>query len=241
MMLTNIAPGAVTLPSLATTGDYSVNSNCANPIPVGTSCTLYVSFAPTATGLRTGTVMVGPAGYNLITALTGNGVDFSVSMDPASGDVIAGYGVTASVTTAPIAGFNGIVTLSCDTNVGGSTCTVSRPLFILAATSTSPVVITTTSKYAVIGYGGAGGSGWLWLIAAGSACLLWMKRRSCTLARAGVMMLLLAAAFSFTGCSGKLPGENDPFTAPGPATFTLTATDGIIRHSATYTLNVSVK
>jgi hypothetical protein len=68
-----------------------------------------------------------------------------------------------------------------------------------------------------------------------------MKRRNSNLARAGVMMLLLAAAFSFAGCSGKLPAENDPYTAPGTATYTLTATDGIISHSATYTLNVTIK
>lgn len=241
MQLTNVAPGAVPIPSLTTTGDYSVSSNCSNPIPINTSCTLYIRFAPTVTSLRTGSLVIGPSSYGLITELSGNGVDFSLSMDPASGAVIAGDGVTTSITTTPIAGFNGTVTLSCSTNVGGSTCTITRPYFLLAGSSTSPVVITTTSKYTVIGYGGVGGSGWLWLIAAAGTCLLWMKRRKSNLARAGVMMLLLAAAFSFTGCSGKLPDQNNPYTAPGAATYTVTATDRTISHSATYTLNVSIK
>jgi len=57
-----------------------------------------------------------------------------------------------------------------------------------------------------------------------------------------VMLLFLAVAFSLAGCSGKLPAVNADYTvAPGTYTYTLTATDGTISHSATYTLNVSTK
>jgi len=54
-----------------------------------------VTFSPTATGTRTGilTVQFG-AGALPVTTLTGNGVDFSIDVNPGSGSVIAGYAVT---------------------------------------------------------------------------------------------------------------------------------------------------
>jgi PKD repeat protein len=42
-----------------------------------------------------------------------------------------------------------------------------------------------------------------------------------------------------TGCTGKEPAANSPYTAPGSYTVTLTATDGFLVHSATYALTVT--
>jgi PKD repeat protein len=48
-------------------------------------------------------------------------------------------------------------------------------------------------------------------------------------------------SLSATGCSGKLPAQNPAYTGPGNYTVTLTATDGFLVHSATYSLTVSAK
>jgi hypothetical protein len=239
--LTSLAPIPLPLPAIAVTGDYSYTTTCASIVPANANCTITVIFRPTVTGTRTGTLTIQYGAGTLPTAITGNGVDFSIVVNPSSGSVIAGYSATPIVTTAPIAGYDAAVLLSCSTTAPGSTCNVSIPLLILNQELLTPVTITTTSQYAVIGYGGVGGGGWLWLVAVGSGLLIWMKRRSAGLARIGVLMLLLTAGFTLNGCSGKLPPQNSPYTAPGPYTYTLTATDGIISHSATYTLNVSAK
>jgi hypothetical protein len=103
--------------------------------------------------------------------------------------------------------------------------------------------MTTTSQYVVIGYGGFGGRGYLWLVALGSGLLLWRRRRSAgVVLRAGLTMVLLAAVgVSMTGCSGKLPAQNSVYTGPGTYNITVSATDGFLVHSATYTLTVTAK
>jgi len=102
------------------------------------------------------------------------------------------------------------------------------------------VSISTTSQYTVIGYSGFGGRGVLWLIAGASGWLLWRKRRSGrALARGGLLLVLLGAmGLGLTSCTGKLPDQNAPYTAPGNYAVTVTATDGFLVHSATYSLTV---
>jgi hypothetical protein len=53
--------------------------------------------------------------------------------------------------------------------------------------------------------------------------------------------LLAAISLSMTGCTGKLPAQNAAFTGPGNYTVTVTATDGFLVRSATYSLTVTAK
>jgi hypothetical protein len=103
--------------------------------------------------------------------------------------------------------------------------------------------MSTTSQYTVIGYGGLGGRGPLWLVGLASGCLLWRRRRGAgSVLRLGLPMIVLAAlALEMTGCSGKLPTQNAAYTGPGSYTITVTATDGFLVHKATYTLTVTAK
>ena len=105
--------------------------------------------------------------------------------------------------------------------------------------------MTTTAQYTVIGYGGFGGGrrGCLWLIALGSSWLLWRsRRRAGTLLRSALFVALLAAiSLSTSGCTGKLPAQNSAYTGPGSYTITVSATDGFLVHSATYSLSVTAK
>jgi uncharacterized protein involved in response to NO len=100
------------------------------------------------------------------------------------------------------------------------------------------VAITTTSQYTVIGYGG-----FLPLLALFSGTLLWLARRKTrtpAIFLLGALVLTATSLFT-TGCSGKYPDKNAVYTAPGSYTYTLTATDGFLTHSATYTLGVTAK
>ena len=51
-------------------------------------------------------------------------------------------------------------------------------------------------------------------------------------------VLLGAMSLGLTSCTGKLPTENAAWTTPGNYTVTVTATDGFLSHSATYSLTV---
>jgi hypothetical protein len=82
--LTNSGSDALSITSIATTGDFSQTNNCASTIAVGASCTISVTFTPTTINTRTGTVAVtdnAPASPQTVT-LTGTGT--YVSWTPAS-------------------------------------------------------------------------------------------------------------------------------------------------------------
>jgi hypothetical protein len=95
----------------------------------------------------------------------------------------------------------------------------------------------------VVGYGGFGGHGYLWLVGVGTGLLLWWRRRNMSAAmRVGVLMVLMAAVgLGLSGCSGKVPAQNVAYTGPGSYTVTVSATDGFLTHLATYTLAVTAK
>lgn len=244
--VTNAASAGVPMTALVTSGDYSVASACPSTVPAMSSCTLTVTFKPTASGTRPGTMgpadASNPAYGQMGVTLTGNGLDFTIAMNPASGTTIAGYSASTTSTVSPLAGFAAPVSLTCTTNAPGSNCSLSSSAITPASATTVKVTITTTSTYTVVGYGGMG-SGLLLLFAVGSGWLLCVKRRQgSTLLRVSAGLVLLAACgLGITGCGGKAPAQNANPTSPGSYTYTVTATDGIITHSATYSLNVTVK
>ena len=244
--ITNGATGNVPVPAFVLTGDYSAASNCGSSLGAGATCTVNVSFKPTTSGSRPGTLMLASssAAYPAMpTLLSGNGLDFTFALTPASGSVIAGYGTTSNSTTTPLAGFAAPVAVTCSTTVPGTTCTMGAAGFTSGAPVQDLVTITTTSKYTVVGYGGAGGGGWLWMVALASGLLLWVgRKRTGTALRTMLVLLMIGAAgLSTTGCSGKQPAQNATYTAPGTYTLTVTATDGFLVHSATYALTVTAK
>jgi hypothetical protein len=248
--ITNYTNAAIALTSITIAGDYADTTTCGASLPGLASCTVTIVFTPTATGARAGTLTIdtNDTKYPVITvALTGNGVDFSVTIAPSSGSLVAGFGATPSVTLTPIGGFNSSVAVSCDTTATGSTCTPAQTTLMLSAATTFAMPITTTSEYTVIGYGGFGGPGrgglWLAILAAISGLLLLFPGRRLLQPLRLMLLLLVVGSISLglTGCSSKFPDSNTPYTAPGTYTYTVTATDGTLTHTAAYTLSVSAK
>jgi hypothetical protein len=247
LTLTSLAGGPLPVPVFVTTGQYAVSTAaCGSTLAAGATCPVKVTFLPTSIGPQSGTVGVNStsllySGLNATT--TGTGVDFTISLNPTSGTVIAGDGTSTTSTLTPLAGFAAPVTLTC--TVGGavaSSCGLATTTVTPTSTVTDVINLTTTSQYTVIGYG-FGGRGYLWVIALGSGLLLWRaRRRAGVVLRSGLMILMLAAiGLSVTGCTGKMPTQNATYTGPGSYTITLTATDGFLVHSATYTLTVNAK
>jgi len=256
LTLTSLASGPLPVPVFVTTGQYSVSTAaCGATLAAMASCPVTVTFLPTTIGPQNGTVGVNSTSllYNGLNAsLTGNGIDFTIALNPTSGSVVAGDAISSTATLTPLAGFAAPVTILCTvagataSNCGLSAATVTPgagPACMPASASSCVTIsMSTTSQYVVVGYG-AGGRGFWWLLALASGCLLWLaRRRAGVLVRCGLMLALLAAVgASITGCSGKLPAQNSAYTGPGSYVVTVTATDGFLTHSATYTLTVTAK
>ena len=73
--LKNTGTGTLTIASFTTTGDYAQTNTCGTSLAPGASCTIKVTFTPTAKGTRTGTLTVtsNAAGSPHKVSLTGNG------------------------------------------------------------------------------------------------------------------------------------------------------------------------
>ena len=180
----------------------------------------------------------------IIVTLAGNGVDFSISASPASGSTIAGYSVTMNLTLTPLGGYAGPIALTCTTNAGGSTCIPQTASPTLSAVTVMPVAITTTSQYTVIGYSGLGMSRhpWITLLSLLGIAVLFYRNRKSRLPRLAVLLIGLGVLSAANmGCGSRNPDANANPTYPGTYTYTVTATDGQLTHTATYTLSVAIR
>jgi hypothetical protein len=74
--VTNPGSSAVSMSSIGLTGPFRESNNCGTSLAAGASCTVSVSFAPTAAGAATGTLSVNSSapGSPLTVALSGTGV-----------------------------------------------------------------------------------------------------------------------------------------------------------------------
>ena len=74
--LTNLGSGPLTITNIAASGDYDQTNTCGNPLAVGESCTISVTFTPTAGGTRAGEVTItdDACGNPYSVSLTGTGL-----------------------------------------------------------------------------------------------------------------------------------------------------------------------
>jgi hypothetical protein len=74
--LSNSGTTAATINSITASGDFAQTNNCGTTLAVGASCTINVTFTPTAAGARTGSVTVSSNAVNSPTtiSLSGSGI-----------------------------------------------------------------------------------------------------------------------------------------------------------------------
>ncbi|WP_034087552.1 discoidin domain-containing protein [Streptacidiphilus albus] len=72
--VSNPTGSAAAVSSIAATGDFAQTNNCGSSIAAGGSCTVSVTFTPTASGSRTGTLTVNAGGVTNTTTLSGTGI-----------------------------------------------------------------------------------------------------------------------------------------------------------------------
>ena len=86
VQINNSGTGPLTITSLQTTGDFAQSNACGSPVVPGGSCTVQVTFTPTALGNRTGvlTITDNAAGSPHTLAITGQGTSQQASVNPTS-------------------------------------------------------------------------------------------------------------------------------------------------------------
>jgi len=158
--LSNSGSAALNVTMIALTGDsgdFAQTNTCGTPpvqLAPAASCIFTVTFKPTATGSRTGSLTItdSASGSPHAVSLTGNGAPvFSLSAASTSSTVLIGTASTTfTVTTSAPSSFTSAITLSCES---GATCAFnptsikpgqSSALTVsgLSATSSNPTNLT---------------------------------------------------------------------------------------------------
>jgi hypothetical protein len=253
--LTNCGTAPLTISSISVTGDFSQTNNC--PVLPATlapsaSCAVNVTFAPTTTGSRTGTLTItsDAPGIPRTVPLSGTGTDFTVSVDPPSRTIRAGESTTYTLTVTPVSGFNQAVALTCTATpaLSRGTCTISPNPVTPDGTGdpikTATVTVTTTAPSMVGPNSGprlappGAPARWLWLLALGTLAALAAARKRRVLLGLGAALLLVVLWATCGGGGGGGGGGGNPGTPKDTYRLTLTGTCSGVPRSTTADLTV---
>jgi hypothetical protein len=118
--LTNPASVPLGISAITTSGDFAQTSDCPASLPAGQSCTISVTFTPTAAGSRTGSVDITLADvpFSETIALTGTGLAQALAASPAGLTLrtVAGTSTSGPVTVTDVAPISSSVNLALSGN-----------------------------------------------------------------------------------------------------------------------------
>ncbi len=196
--LSNMGNANLTISSLTVSGpnssDFAITANgtscsSAHPVAPETSCTISVTFTPSASGVRTATLAVvdNASGSPQAVSLAGTGEDFTVAVasGTASADTVAA-GATANyqISVTPAGGFNQAVTMDCAGAPPLATCSLMPPTVTPDGTTATTVKVAVATVAPTLAPGGTPNQPFLppretdrflpWLC--GMLCLLAMGR-----------------------------------------------------------------
>jgi hypothetical protein len=234
IMLKNNGNVVLNIASITSSGDFAETNTCGASLPAGMTCTISVTFTPTVTGVRTGTITItdNANGSPRTVPLTGTGSDFTVTAQ-ASVTVPRRSSQMFNVTVTPVSGFNQAVALTCTGAPVNTTCALNPTSVTPDGTNpiTSQVTVTSMGLLPSVPKQPLTPSNrQIVLFAMGLALLAMVfaaRRLRTRIGLAGAMLLVFAVA----GCGGSNP-------KPVMGTLTLTGTSGGVTHSATVALTV---
>jgi hypothetical protein len=247
--LTNVGNAPLSLSGITASGDFAETNTCSTALSTGNSCQISVTFTPSASGARTGTIAI--AGSTQAIALSGVGIaapDFTVgppSGSQSSQTVTAGQNAQFTLAVAPSGSFVGAVSLSCSitpVQSSGPTCSLSNSSLQLSSGGAQTVTITIKTTAPVTAAHKADFPGGAMPLAftamlLGAGGLLPRKRRWLLVALSSIALFGTAI-----GCGGGHASSTSPSTTPGTPsgsyTATITAGSGNLRHATSVTIIV---
>jgi Galactose oxidase, central domain/Abnormal spindle-like microcephaly-assoc'd, ASPM-SPD-2-Hydin len=258
--VTNISNSPVTIASVEpSSSDFVVVNNCLNALPANGTCTVLVSFDPTTSGVRTGTITFNdnsPAGFQSVglAGLSGTGQDFSMAAGSGGGATVSpGQTATYSLALAPGGGFAQSVSLTCSGGPAMSTCSVSPSSIALNGTSSQTATVSVaTSAQGLSPIPSDFGGNIRWqmppnLVQAMTflVFLMWMasRPRRWRLSPALALATLLCVTMSLSSCGGST-GSRSANSASQSGTYTISVTgnstsgSASLKHTTKFTLVV---
>jgi hypothetical protein len=237
--LTNSGGTTLTIGSVLAGGDFSIlpgSNTCGVSLAPAAACTVQIVFAPTSAGIRSGTVTFTDNATNSpqILALTGVGIDFSLSANGASSITIAsGQSATYALLLSSAAGLPGSAAFTCAGAPVHATCTVNPSNAALGGNANVSVTVATGQLKGELRMPWAKQLVWL-------ACMLpilFVKRRRGKV----VLLLLLATAGCATGRTipeSSVSGSAAAVTPSGTYTIVVAGSSAGLVRSVNLTLIV---
>jgi hypothetical protein len=237
-------------------GDFTQTNTCGASVAVGASCTINVTFTPTAAGPRSGTLTINDnaSGSPQTVALAGAGEDFTLTVASGSSNsvtVAAGQSATYSLDLTPEDGLSTSVSFACTGAPSEATCSVPSSVTLNGSSaSTVTVTVATTAPTTTPGYrrvvppslGGLRPQGLLlWLVLLASLAGLAAARRRRT--RWALLAAPLFCVLMWVACGGggtELISQN-PGTPAGTYTLTVTGTSTAGSTEVTHTISLTLK
>jgi FG-GAP-like repeat/Abnormal spindle-like microcephaly-assoc'd, ASPM-SPD-2-Hydin len=252
VILKNVGNTAMTVEDLAVSGDFSETTTCGASLAANASCTISVTFKPTAGGTRSGALTLSAGGSHSI-GLSGVGQDFSFS-GTTTGSVTPGQSASYNLSATPAGGLSGAIALSCSGAPSKATCTVSPGSVTLTGSSATnfQVTVATTASSGLLNLprtappSQSDRNRWLLLGLVMLAGMMLLARRRpeamfgrlrLGVATAGMLVVL---ALGLVGCGGS--SYNSPSSNPGTPTgkYNLTVTGTLTSGSVTVSHDVQV-
>ena len=252
---TNNGTTALTFSSITASGDYAETDNCTKaPLQPTTTCSINVTFAPTAAGSSIGglTLTDNAPGSPQVVLLSGIGngqlSDFTLSSVQPGEAIPAGQSANFTLLMSAVGGFNQPVTLSCSGLPRAANClTTANPVTPTGSTPLQIPLTITTGNRAVVSpglktwQGPSHGSRYFVLGLIGLALVFILAsfagaRLRLATATFGVAVILLLAS---AGCNSGNQAGVPAGTPAGTYQITVIGTSGATTH--TIVVNLQVK
>jgi hypothetical protein len=150
--VTNSGSTALSFSSISIAGDFAQTSTCTTLVE-DAACTISVIFTPTASGSRTGIIMIAdsdPSGPQTV-SLSGTGMDIQIAGGGSgtSTTVSAGQPASYTLSISPMGGFTGQVTFSCSNLPANAACNINPSAVALSNSPVTVAVTISTSQQAM--------------------------------------------------------------------------------------------